>query len=187
MEQKDIRKQIFARRRELTPETLQADSRVICEKLMETEQWRVADTIYAYMDCKGEVSMKTLLEAAWQKGKQVAVPKVFGKDMRFFYIHSYEDVAPGYYGIPEPDPERCEEAFCEEALMIMPGVAFDRRLHRCGYGGGFYDRFLAVHTGIRTIAPAFSFQIVPEVPVEPFDLFPELLITEKEILDRFPS
>lgn len=179
MEKKEIRKQVFVGRRLLSQEELEEKSRVICHKIMGTELWREASCIYAYMDCKGEVCMRTLLEAAWDEGKRVAVPKVFGSEMRFFYISSYEDVSPGYYDIPEPVGG--EEACCETALMIMPGVAFDKKLHRCGYGGGFYDRFLSVHKGLKTIAPAFDFQIVPEVPAEPFDLSPQMLVTETNI------
>lgn len=176
MDKKKIRKQVFAGRRRLSQSELEEKSRVICEKIMETAAWKEAPCVYAYMDCKGEVCMRTLLEAAWAQGKRVAVPKVFGQEMRFFYISSYEEVAPGYYDIPEPVGG--EEAFCETALMIMPGVAFDERLHRCGYGGGFYDRFLSIHKDLTTIAPAFDFQIVPEVPAEPFDLSPQMLVTE---------
>lgn len=179
MGKKEIRRQVFARRRQLPAGELERKSRIICEKIMATEQWKEADCVYAYMDCKGEVCMRTLLEAAWAQGKRVAVPKVSGRDMQFFYISSYEDVAPGYYDIPEPVGG--EEAFCETALMIMPGVAFDEKLHRCGYGGGFYDRFLSIHTELKTVAPAFDFQIVPKVPSEAFDLSPQMVITETKI------
>ena len=66
--------------------------------------------------------------------------------------------------------------------MIMPGVAFDRKNHRVGYGGGFYDRFLEKHPLIRTVAVAFDFQILDQVPTEPTDIFPQIIITEKEEL-----
>ena len=57
--------------------------------------------------------------------------------MRYFYIHSYDDVAPGYFNIPEPDETRnLEEAADETALLLVPGVAFDKNRHRCGYGKG---------------------------------------------------
>lgn len=185
MEKKDIRKFVFAKRRQLSAEELTEKSRIICEKIMETKQWKEASCIYAYMDCKGEVCMRMLLTSAWVHGKRVAVPKVFGSEMRFFYITSYNDVAPGYYGIPEPVGG--EEAFCETALMIMPGVAFDRKLHRCGYGGGFYDRFLKAHRELKTIAPAFDFQIVEDVPAEAFDISPQMLVTETEVYLPSPS
>lgn len=67
----------------------------------------------------------------------------------------------------------------EVAMMVMPGVAFDRENHRVGYGGGFYDRFLEKHPCIRRVAVAFEFQMLPEVPTEPTDISPEIIVTEK--------
>ncbi len=179
MEKKEIRKLIFARRRQLDAGELERRSQMICKRIMELEQWKTAGCVYAYMDCKGEVCMRPILETAWAEGKRIAVPKVFGEEMRFFYIQAYEETAPGYYGIPEPTGG--EEAVCEDALMIMPGVAFDKEGRRCGYGGGFYDRFLSVHTGLTTIAPAFEFQIVEEVPKDVFDIAPHTVVTESRI------
>ena len=62
--------------------------------------------------------------------------------------------------------------------MIMPGVAFDRSRRRVGYGGGFYDRYLEAHPHHETIAAAFEFQVLPEVPWEPTDILPQMLVTE---------
>lgn len=180
MEKKEIRKLVFKRRKEADPARLAADSAVICQKIMESEAFQKADTIYVYMDCKGEVSTGPLLETSWRMGKKVAAPRVTGQgEMKYYYISSYEDVAPGYYDIPEPVTQ--EEAHDEKALLIVPGVAFDRKRHRCGYGQGFYDRYLAAHREHTTIAVAFSFQIMEEVPAGPYDIFPQTLITEKEV------
>ena len=69
----------------------------------------------------------------------------------------------------------------EDAMMIMPGVAFDEKCDRVGYGGGFYDRFLEKHPGICRVAVGFSFQILPEVPTEPTDIRPQVVVTEDKI------
>ena len=66
--------------------------------------------------------------------------------------------------------------------MIMPGVAFDRNNHRVGYGGGFYDRFLEKNPQIIRLAVAFDFQILEEVPIEPTDIFPQMIVTEREVI-----
>lgn len=180
MEKKEIRKLVFARRRAAVPEKLLADSRIICERVMETEAFQNASAIYVYMDCKGEVSVKPLLETAWKLGKKTAAPRVTGPgEMKYYYISSYSDVAPGYYQIPEPVTSR--EAHDEDALLIVPGVAFDKNRHRCGYGQGFYDRYLAAHRKHPTIALAFDFQLMEEVPSDEFDMLPQMLITEKEV------
>ena len=180
MEKKEIRKVVFGRRREADPRKLLADSEIICKKVMETEAFQNASAVYVYMDCKGEVCIKPLLETAWRLGKKTAAPRVTGPgEMRYYYISSYDDLAPGYYQIPEPVTQ--EEAHDETALLIVPGVAFDKNRHRCVYGQGFYDRYLAAHTSHPTIALAFDFQIMEEVPADAFDRLPQILITEKEV------
>ena len=121
-----------------------------------------------------------LIEEAWKRGKEVAVPKVSGKDMVFYRLTDFSQLEPGYYGIPEPVGK--ETVDWEEGLMIMPGVAFDRENHRVGYGGGFYDRFLEKHSGLSLLAVAFDFQILSQVPTEPTDIFPHSSVTEKETL-----
>ena len=178
MEKKEIRKLVFARRKELSEAELTEKSAVICEKIMELESFRNADAVYVYMDCKGEVSMKPVIEAAWKLGKKVAAPKVHGEEMTYYYISSYDDVAPGYYDIPEPVTGNTAKD--ETALLIVPGVGFDRNRHRCGYGKGFYDRYLAAHTKHTTVAAAFSFQIMDEVPAQEHDILPQYLATEDD-------
>ena len=85
--------------------------------------------------------------------------------------------------IMEPDPDRCECLDSEEdALIIMPGVAFDADRRRIGYGGGFYDRYLAVHPGHVTVAAAYEFQVLEQVPSQEQDIRPQLLVTEDRII-----
>ncbi len=180
MEKKEIRELVFARRKMARPEDLERDSRVICEKVMQTQEFHNASAIYVYMDCKGEVSVRPLLETAWAIGKKTAAPRVVGPgQMRYYYISSYRDLAPGYCKIPEPVTDA--EAGEENALLLIPGVAFDRNRNRCGYGQGFYDRYLAAHTGHFTIALAFEFQIMEQVPGGAHDVRPGILVTEKEV------
>jgi len=171
MEKKEIRKKIFQKRAQLTPEIIRTDSHEICQKIIRSEDFQKADCIYVYMDYNGEVSTRELIEEAWQQKKRVAAPKVKGADMDYYY----EDVAPGYFHIPEP--QTFEQALEEDALVIVPGVAFDSACHRCGYGKGFYDRYLSIHKKHKTIAVAFDFQVVDEVPSDVHDILPQMLIT----------
>ena len=107
----------------------------------------------------------------------MSVPKVVGKDMIFYRLTDFSQLESGYFGIPEPR-EDGEVTRWEDALMIMPGVAFDKNCNRVGYGGGFYDRFLEKHPKICRVAVSFSFQILEEVPTEPTDICPEIIVTE---------
>ena len=178
-EKKAIRKQIFAARKAHTDQQIDEWSRKITEKVTALPEYRDCRRILAYADYNHEVITKYIIEAAWKDGKEVAVPKVVGQDMVFYKLTDFTQLEKGYFGIPEP--ARGEIAKWEEALMIMPGVAFDRNNHRVGYGGGFYDRFLEKHPNVRRVAVAFEFQMMPEVPVEPTDISPEIIVTEKEI------
>ena len=102
-------------------------------------------------------------------GKGVSVPKVFGDTMRFIWLTSLQDVAPGYCGIPEPLADS-PEADDPHALVLMPGLAFDPAGHRVGYGGGFYDKFLAQEPEHPTLALCYGFQLFPCLETDPHDI-----------------
>ena len=178
-EKKVIRKQVFAARKAHTDQQIDDWSRKIAETVTALPEYSNSQRIFAYADYNHEVMTKYIIEAAWNDGKEVAVPKVVGQDMVFYKLTDFAQLEKGYFGIPEP--ARGEIVQWEEALMIMPGVAFDRQNHRVGYGGGFYDRFLEKHPYITRVAVAFEFQMMSEVPVEPTDISPEIIVTEKEI------
>ena len=178
-EKKAIRKQVFAARKAHTDQQIDDWSRKIAETVTALPEYSNSRRILAYADYNHEVMTKYIIEAAWNDGKEVAVPKVVGQDMVFYKLTDFAQLEKGYFGIPEP--ARGEIVQWEEALMIMPGVAFDRQNHRVGYGGGFYDRFLEKHPYITRVAVAFEFQMMSEVPVESTDISPEIIVTEKEI------
>jgi len=170
------------RRRELSGAVLREKSAAICAAVMELPEFQAADEVFVYMDCKGEVSTKPLIEEAWRLGKKVAAPKVEGEDMSYYYILSYQDVEEGYFHVPEPKMDKpAVGKSAEKALLIVPGVGFDAERNRCGYGKGFYDRYLAAHPEHVTVALAFDFQIVDEVPTRPEDIRPMMLVTESRI------
>lgn len=177
-EKKAIRKQIFAERKAHTDEEIEIWSRQITDLVTKLPEYRDAERVLAYADYNHEVMTRYIIEAAWKDGKEVAVPKVSGQDMIFYRLTDFAQLEKGYFGIPEP--ARGETVQWEDAVMIMPGVAFDRENHRVGYGGGFYDRFLEKHPHVKRVAVAFGFQIMPEVPTEPTDISPEVIVTEKE-------
>lgn len=177
-----IRAEVKQRRKETPAKKIRENSDRICERFLALPEYRSADAVFAYMDCKNEVQTKKVIEQCWADGKTVAAPKVFGEIMKYYVIHSYEDLEDGYFGILEPKYERLEEIVCEEGLMILPGVAFDEKRHRVGYGGGFYDRYLEEHPHMKRIAFAFEFQVYGHVPFEDFDQQPEKIITENRII-----
>ena len=125
---KDIRKKIFAERKLRTDEQIEAMSRTITDKVTALPAFKNADRILVYADYNHEVVTEYLIKEAWKAGKEVAVPKVVGKDMVFYKLTDFARLEPGYFGIPEPVSG--EIVNWSKALMIMPGVAFDRANHR---------------------------------------------------------
>lgn len=182
MEKREIRQQVFALRKEKDGQWPVSKSEKICDTIIGMKEFQDAASIYAYMDCKGEAAMGKILETAWAMGKKTAVPKVLGMDMKFYLIQGYGDVAPGYFQVPEPVTG--VEAEDEQALLIVPGVAFDKECHRCGYGKGFYDRYLANHTGHVTIGAAFDYQIFEKIPYGSHDKKPQMVVTESTVYRR---
>ena len=181
-EKKEIRKRIFKARKEHDDAWIQEKSHVITETLTKLPEYRNAERIMAYADYNHEVMTRYIIEEAWKAGKEVAVPKVVGKDMVFYRLTDFSQLEPGYFGIPEP--VRGEIVKWEDALMVMPGVAFDPENNRVGYGGGFYDRFLEKHPDITRLAVAFDFQILDLVPTEPTDICPQIIVTQSKVYRR---
>lgn len=99
----------------------------------------------------------------------MAVPKVFGDEMWFLWLDDLSAVAPGAYNIPEPVADT-PVADDETALVLMPGLAFDPDGHRCGYGGGFYDKYLAAHRQHVTLALCYDFQMFAHLDVDDYDI-----------------
>lgn len=182
---KALRREIRALRAAHSDEEIHAMSLKVLEQVKALPEYQEAETLFVYVDCKHETETSDLIRQAWADGKKTAVPKVIGEAMKFFYITSLEDdLEEGYFGIREPyEKNPADEAADREgSLMIMPGVAFDEARHRIGYGGGFYDRYLEAHPGLRTAALAFEFQVKAEVPFEKFDILPGRIVTEKRVI-----
>jgi len=169
MDKTQLRKEMKARKRAMTEADIRLRSQRLCEKFLQSEAYRNAKTIYGYLPYNQEVLTWDALRQAIQDGKNVAVPKVYGQDMNFIYITDFSQIDTGYCGIPEPIADT-PVADDKTALVLMPGLAFDREGHRIGYGGGFYDRFLSEEPDHPTLALCYDFQILDDLPTEEFDI-----------------
>ena len=169
MDKKTLRCQIRQKKLELSSETILSASRNLTAQFLAHPLYKQAKTIYGYLPYNQEVRTWALLEQALKDGKQIAVPKVYGDEMRFILMEDLSRVAPGYAGIPEPVDDG-PVANDPQALVLMPGMVFDKAGHRIGYGGGFYDRFLAAEPHHPTIALCYDFQLLEHIPTEEFDI-----------------
>lgn len=182
----EIRKRMRALRNKMTEEEVQSFSEVICERIESLDVYREAEVILSYYPTQNEVSVLSLMDDAINKNKAVYLPRVQNRDMIFFRYQSVDDVTQGYMGIYEPVTtemfEKTEENR-QTVIMLMPGTAFDQNRNRLGYGGGFYDRYLSGYE-VYKIGVCYDFQITEEaIPTEPFDIRPDMIVTDKRILD----
>lgn len=169
MDKTVLRQKIRQKKRAMSLAQIEAASEKLGQMLFQTLQYQNAKTIYGYLPYNQEVRTVPMLEQALKDGKRVAVPKVYGDQMRFIYLTDLSQVSKGYSGIPEPV---LDEPVADDttALVLMPGLAFDKEGHRIGYGGGFYDKFLAQEPSHPTVALCYDFQILPEIKTEAFDV-----------------
>ena len=169
MDKKALRAAIRTRKRAMTEQQIDEKSTALGKLFAETEQYKAAKTIYGYLPYNQEVRTVPMLQKALADGKKVAVPKVYGDEMRFILLEDLSRVEKGYSNIPEPidDGPVAED---ETALVLMPGLAFDPQGHRIGYGGGFYDKFLSREPNHPTLALCYEFQMVEHLETEEFDI-----------------
>ena len=169
MDKKELRRAIREKKRAMTLQEIEAKSAKLGELFSASEAYQNAKTIYGYLPYNQEVRTVAMLEQALRDGKRVAVPKCYGDEMRFIYLTDLSQVERGYAGIPEPIADG-PEGDDETALVLMPGMAFDPQGHRIGYGGGFYDKFLAKEPNHPTLALCYDFQMLPHLETEEFDI-----------------
>lgn len=169
MNKQELRRTIRAQKRAMTDSEIERRSAALARLFAASQAYADAATIYGYLPYNQEVRTVPMLEQALRDGKRVAVPKVYGDEMKFIYMDDLSLVSKGYAGIPEPIADG-PVADDPTALVLMPGLAFDPQGRRIGYGGGFYDKFLAAEPNHPTLALCYDFQMVPQLPTEDHDI-----------------
>ena len=169
MDKQSLRRQIREQKRAMTSQQIDIASQKLGELFASSRLYQEAKTIYGYLPYNQEVRTVPMLQRALAEGKRVAVPKCYGDEMRFIYMDDLSRVESGYCGIPEPI-EDGPIADDPTALVLMPGLAFTKAGDRMGYGGGFYDKFLASEPDHPTLALCYEFQMVEYIPTEEYDI-----------------
>jgi len=178
----EIREEIKRRRQLLPEEEREKRSSQIVEKL-KTLLPQGADVLMFYAPFKGEVDLLPLAKWCLCQGKRVVFPRVLGKEILPLEVFSLSELSPGYRSILEP-PYEPSRLVRELDIVFVPGVAFDLSCFRIGYGGGFYDRFLARWRIGAKIGICFDFQVVEAIPVDSHDVPMDLVVTEKREIRR---
>lgn len=172
-----LRAQVRGTRAALPPGVRAAASAGIAERLAAMVRTAGAHTIGLYAATPAEVDLDGLALQLLAEGHQVALPLVSGSAELAFHLISAMPTAVGSFGIREPDPAAPQVVALE--LVVVPGLVFDPRGGRIGYGRGFYDRWLAAqHPRPTAVGAGFGVQVVDEVPRGPFDVDLDAVVTE---------
>lgn len=176
MNRQALRRHITEQKRALDPQQVALASEALAQQLFSHPLYRNASAVYAYLSYNQEVRTAPILRRAWLDGKRIAVPRVEGERMVFVLLDENSVIEAGYCGIPEPvGGSRADDP---TALVLMPGLAFDPQGNRLGYGGGFYDRFLADEPAHPTVALCYDFQLVAHLEPQPHDLPVDVVLSQ---------
>ena len=138
--------------------------------------------IGGYYPSNYEINDLEILNYFFKKGSIIALPKIKKKSqMEFYKWYQNDPLTINKYGIPEP--ENTNRVYPD--ILFVPLVAFDKKLNRLGYGGGFYDRYIQKISKIKKVVKvglAFSFQKLKTIPVNKHDKKLDIIITEKDII-----
>lgn len=182
MEKKDIRKKIRSMRLMLTELEKQRAAEEVFNALEQTAAFMLADKILLYHSLPDELSTHSFIKK-WASRKHFYLPRVNGVELEILpYDESRLEL--GAFHIEEPtgrdvtDPDEIE-------LIIVPGVAYDKKGNRMGRGKGFYDRLLST-TKAAKIGVGYEFQLLDEIPCEPHDVPMDMVITQQTVITIHP-
>jgi 5-formyltetrahydrofolate cyclo-ligase len=175
-----LREKYRSIRAAMTEEEKRNVDAAIAQQVRRLWQYEKNTTLLVYVSTPIEVDTRRIIAQALEDGKKVAVPRCIDgtRNMEFYYIRSMEDLAPGSFGVLEPDPQKTELLTdYTHGLCIVPAFSYDWAGFRLGYGKGYYDRFLSRFEG-NIIGICYSSCVQRSLPHGRFDRPVELLVTE---------
>lgn len=182
MDKKAIRKKYLFVRDNLTLEERNINNKIIFEKLISNENYKNTNCIFTYVSIESEVDTISIIKYTLNEGKKIAVPKTFGQGiMKFYYINSLDELTEGNFNLLEPTNLDTEAIPDKNTIFLVPGVAFDIKKNRIGYGAGYYDCYLSNNIYLKTIALAHEAQILKSISTNEYDIKMDMIMTEKAI------
>ncbi len=178
-----LRRKMLESRKSLSADEYRGKSLIIQQRLISSEEYSRAQALVLYSSIHNEVETQKVIEFSLSSGKKVILPVVSDGKLLFRELTGMSDLCKGKFGILEPratnmvfDPELAD-------LIVLPGIAFDLKGHRVGYGKGYYDKSLHRLEGQgKLVALCYDFQLVDEIAGEPHDVRVDMIITERRIV-----
>ena len=187
---RELRKRFRTIRKELGSEGRAAIDVCIEQRLVALPEFTETEVLLAYLDFGPEVRTRGIIQAAWDAGKTVALPWCVPgtHEMRWFKVSSFDNLVRSPLGVEEPVPSDENEQLLgtgQRMMALVPGLTFDAHGFRLGYGGGFYDTFLAKFDGVSVglcREAQLSDDLRSEGIIDAHDLLAQLVVTESRIL-----
>lgn len=182
-QKRNLRQKLKMQRSHLPEGYREQANELIRNRLKALESYQKASVIFSYVSMLEEVDTRSLISEALQEGKRVVVPRCEGKGIMDAYeISSLKDLVPGVWGIGEPG-KHCRKVSPEDIdLCLIPCISTTRAGVRLGYGGGYYDRYLA-KTRSKKVLLCWEQMLCEEIPQEIHDQKVDLVITEEQLID----
>ena len=170
-----IRKHIREKFKAYSPLEKARKSGIIKSKLFNEEEFKKAKVVMFYVSLKDEVDTYIMIDETLDAGKRVCVPVILKEEKRLIageIKNRLEDLESQHFGIYQPKQDRVKEDPLDDIdLVVVPGVAFDKKNIRLGRGHGYYDRFLSgLPKTTKAIGLAFDFQVIDDLPQYPHDI-----------------
>jgi 5-formyltetrahydrofolate cyclo-ligase len=183
MPKNTLRQILLAKRKALTATEVGSASRSIQERFLASGEFGTSQVLALYAPIHNEVETDAVLSVALDAAKTVLYPVVNGESLEFRRVSSHEELQKGAFGIPEPLASCAVISPRMADFIVIPGVGFDLRGKRIGYGKGFYDKALHSLEGTgKFVGFCYDFQLVDEIVHEPHDVKLDLIITEKRVV-----
>ncbi|HHW36930.1 MAG TPA: 5-formyltetrahydrofolate cyclo-ligase [Bacillales bacterium] len=185
MDKERVRKDVIAKLQAIPQDVFKKWSSDIATNLFNTNDWKQANTIALTISRGTEVDTKSIIEMGWKEGKRIVVPKCepATKEMTFRALENFDQLEIVYYGLLEPKENETKAVSPSEIkLIVVPGLIYNHKGYRVGFGGGYYDRFLSKYNG-RTAALAFQeVQLVEELLIEEHDIPVNMIVTNEQVI-----
>lgn len=157
----------------------------IIDSLCQHDIWKNAHTIGITISRFPEIETKGIIERAWKEKKRIVIPKCEPntKQMDFYTYDSSTVLESVYYGLNEPSTDKEQKVEPGKIdVMVVPGLIFSTAGYRVGFGGGYYDRYLASYHGMK-ISLAFKMQVRSDIPTEEFDIPVDYIFTDQGVIN----
>ena len=177
-----VRQRTRSERDSMSLTAIRTKSERIQEKFIALKEFGRSKVLASYYPFGSEVRTFTITQKAFENNKVIGLPKISRRLMDFYQIMPDTNFYTNKFGIKEPVTSLSRRVSEDLDLVIMPGLAFDTRGYRIGYGYGYYDRFLAdKRKSIICVGLAYDSQVVKQIPHQNHDRKLDILLTEKRI------